>query len=256
MAQLQLRPLGVGEIIDATVTLYRRRFGPMMMIALIWGVIPFAITLLGDCTVRSTQDIACGNFLGWIGLPLFWIMITAATFASYLIAAGAYTDLAFDRRRAARLAIQKIVPIVAATIVFYIVAGIGFVLLIVPGIIMVVSLGMYGPALMVERVGPMASLGRSWRLVSGERWRLFLAGLLMLIISIIVFGIIGLVLYFLMAGLFGASDGFASYLSRQIVTLLTIPMSAAFATVVYLDLRVRKESLDKEGLAVQLSGGN
>ncbi len=256
MAQLQLRPLGVGEIIDATVTLYRRRFGPMMMIALIWGVIPFAITLFGDCTVRSTQDIACGNFLGWIGLPLFWIMITAATFASYLIAAGAYTDLAFDRRRAARLAIGKIVPIVAATIVFYIVAGIGFVLLIVPGIIMVVSLGMYGPALMVERVGPMASLGRSWRLVSGERWRLFLAGLLMLIISIIVFGIIGLVLYFLIAGLFGASDGFASYLSRQIVTLLTIPMSAAFATVVYLDLRVRKEGLDKEGLAVQLSGGN
>ncbi len=234
----------------------------MMKVALVLGVIPFAITLFGDCTTTSTYSFACGNFLGWIGLSVFWIMLTVATFASYLIAAGAYTDFAFDRRRAARLAIQKIVPIVAATSVFCVVVGIGTgtFLLIVPGVIMMVSivavsLGMYGPALIIEELGPMASLGRSWRLVSGERWRLFLAGLVVVVIMIIGFWISWWVLFW-MLGIFGAGAGFAPYFSRQIVTLLTIPLTAAFTTVVYLDLRVRKEGLDKEGLVAQLSGGS
>ena len=102
----------------------------------------------------------------------------------------------------------------------------------------------------------MESLGRSWRLVAGERWRLFWAGLLVLIIATIVFGIIGVVVYLVIYGLFVVSDGYASYLAQQAVALLTIPLIAAFTTVVYLDLRVRKEGLDKEGLAAQLSGGN
>ncbi len=256
MAHLQLRPLGVGEIIDATFTLYRRRFGPMMMIALALGVIPFALSLIGDCTITSTQDFACGNFLGWVGLVAFAVSTFVAVFAAILVAASAYADLPPDWRGATGVALQNIIPIAAAAIVSGVVAALGFIALIVPGIILVISFEWYGAALMIERVGPMASLGRSWRLVAGERWRLFWVVLLLILISVIVFWIIGIVLYFLMSGLFGAGDGFAFYFMSQIVTLLLIPMSAAFTTVVYLDLRVRKEGLNKEGLAAQLSGGN
>ena len=258
MAQLQLRPLVVGEIIDATITLYRRRFGPMMMIVLALEVIPFALSLIGSCTSDTSlvfDTVSCGNALGWVGYMGFGVMIIVAGVAAILVAASAYADLPADWRGATRAALRNIVPIVVANFVFGVMMIVGFVALIVPGVILVISFVWYGAALMVERVGPMASLGRSWRLVAGERWRLFRAGLLMLIIAAIVFFVIGWV-FSLILGLFGASADFASYISEQIVALLFIPMSAAFTTVVYLDLRVRKEGLDKEGLAAQLSGGN
>ena len=99
----------------------------------------------------------------------------------------------------------------------------------------------------------MESLGRSWRLVTGERWRLFGAGLSMILISVIVFGIIGFVLYLVLSGLGGLSEGDASYYTQQIVTLLSIPLSAAVGAVLYVDLRVRKENLDVEGLSSLLA---
>lgn len=254
MAQLQLRPLGVGEIIDVTLSLGRRRYAPMLMVALVLAVIPFVLTLIGGCRVDTSQvaqPVVCGT-LGWIGNALFWVATVVAAVAATLVAAGAYADVPPDWRGAARIGLQNIVPILAATIVFGVMMIVGFAL-VVPGIILLISFGFYDAALMIERTGPMQSLGRSWRLVSGERWRIFWAGLVFLVIMLIVFGIIGLVLYFLLSGLLGASDDFAAYLSRQIVNLLTLPLLASFSTVLYLDLRVRKEHLDQEGLAAQLS---
>ena len=108
-------------------------------------------------------------------------------------------------------------------------------------------------ALIIEGIGPMQSLKRSWQLVAGERFRLFGAGLLILIIAAVVFGIISTVIYLILSGL-GLSEGMAVYVVQQLVTLLSIPLSAAVGTVLYLDLRVRKESLDTEGLAAALAG--
>ncbi len=213
----------------------------MLMVALVMGVIPFALSLTG-------------GVLGWVGDVAFGIATGVATAACILVAAGAYADVPPDWRVAARFGLQNTVPILAAGIVFGIMFAVGVVLLIVPGIIVLVSFSWFDAVLMIERTGPMQSLGRSWRLVSGERWRIFLVGLVFFIIWVIMFGILGLIV-FLLAGLLGASDNFAYFLSWHIVNLLTIPVVAAFTAVVYLDLRVRKEHLDKEGLAAQLSDG-
>lgn len=255
MAQLQLRPLGVGEIIDATFTLYRRRFAPMLMVALVLTVIPFALTLIGGCAFADDMwgVASCRNIAGYVGDFVFTIMVYTAGVGAVLAAAGAYADVPANWQEAARSALARFFPILAAGIVFGLVTAVGTLLLIVPGIILIVSLGWYSAALMIERAGPMASLGRSWRLVSGQRGRLFLAGLIFFIIQLVVFGVIALVLYFLFTGLFSASSEYANYLARQIVTWVTVPLNAAFVTVVYLDLRVRQEGLDKEGLAAQLT---
>ena len=214
----------------------------MLMVALVLAGIPFLLSLTGGA-------------LGRFGDFIFGFAIPVAATASIPVAAGAYADIPPDWRGAAGFGLQKLGPILAAGIVFGIMAAVGLIFLIVPGIILIVSLGFHGAVLMIERTGPMQSLGRSWRLVSGERWRIFLAVLVFVIIVITVFVIIGLVLSFLLSGLLGASNNFAVYLSGQTVGLLAIPLNAAFTAIVYLDLRVRKEHLDKEGLAAQLSGG-
>ena len=255
MAQLQLRPLGVGEIIDATFTLYRRRFVPMLLVALVLTVIPFALALIGGCAFSEDMPgvAACRNIVGGVGDFAFTIMSYIAGVGAVLAAVGAYADVPANWQESARSALARFLPILAAGIVFGLTAAVGMILLIVPGVILIVSLGWYSAALMIERAGPMASLGRSWRLVSGQRGRLFLAGLLFFLIQLVVFGVVALVLYFLFTGLFGASSEYANYLALRLVTWVTIPLNAAFVTVAYLDLRVRQEGLDKEGLAAQLA---
>jgi uncharacterized membrane protein len=74
-----------------------------------------------------------------------------------------------------------------ASILFFIGAVIGFVLLIVPGIIFVVIFGFYG-FVIAERennVGVLESLQRSADITRGHRWPLFGLGLLLLGINIL-----------------------------------------------------------------------
>ena len=50
------------------------------------------------------------------------------------------------------------------------------------------------PALLAEDVGPVAALGRSFRLVSGRWWPTFGALLVMYLIVVVISGILGVLL--------------------------------------------------------------
>ena len=289
MAQLQLRPLGVGEIVDATFTVFRRRFGPMFTIALVLVFIPFLISLVGGCSLDEAGFTTCASPIGWLGFSIGVIGSAVASVAAILVAAGAYADVPSGWWRATRIGSRRTFEIILATIVvavliliFVLLAvvwavliienidpmermligigaaermliGIGFVLLIIPGIFLAVSLAVIWQALIIEGVGPMESIKRSWRLVSGERWRVFGAGLLVLVLAVIVIGIVSTVIALILSSVLGVSGGMNGYLVQQVATLLLTPLIAALGTVIYLDLRVRKESLSAGELATALS---
>ena len=116
-----------------------------------------------------------------------------------------------------------------------------------------VSFAVVWEALIIEGAGPIESIKRSWRLVSGERWRVFGAGLLVIILMVIFVGVVSAVIALILSAGLGVSGGMTGYLVQQVVSLLSIPLSAALGTVIYLDLRVRKESLSADQLAAALS---
>ena len=252
MAQLQLRPHSVGDIIDASFTVYRKRFGPMIAIGLLLVFIPFVVSVIGGCTIEGAAT-ACDSAIGWIGNIASQIGMAVATAGAVLVAAEAYAGTPSDWRQSAAAGLRRLIPIVVLTVVLIVLIGIGFVLILVPGIFLATSFAVATPALMIERVGPIDSLKRSWSLATGERWRLFGAGLSMIVISIIVFGIIAAIVYLALSGLIGLSDGDTSYYVQQITTLLSIPLSASVGAVLYVDLKVRKEDLDSAELSALLS---
>lgn len=96
MAQLQLRPLGVGEIVDATFTVYRRRFGPMLAIVLMLVFIPFLVSLVGGCSLDSGGTTTCTSPIGWLGYYVGVVGSMVAGVAAVLVAAGAYADVPSD----------------------------------------------------------------------------------------------------------------------------------------------------------------
>jgi len=253
MAQLQLRPLGVGEIVDATFTVYRRRFGPMFTIALVLVFIPFLVSLAGGCSLDSAGTTTCTSPIGWLGYYASVVGSIVAGVAAILVAAGAYADVPSDWRNAMSIGIRRIVAIILVTIVAGVLMAIGFVLLIIPGIFVLVSLAVVWEALIIEGIGPMESIKRSWRLVSGERWRVFGAGVLVIVLMVIFVGVVSAVIALILSAGLGVSGGMTGYLVQQVASLLSIPLTAALGTVIYLDLRVRKESLGADQLAAALS---
>lgn len=84
------------------------------------------------------------------------------------------------------------------TILLFIIVGIGFVLLIVPGIILALMFSFSGFLVVEKGMGPIAALKESARRTKGNRWKLLLLGLAATLLTIL--GMIPLFLGLLVVG--------------------------------------------------------
>jgi hypothetical protein len=109
------------------------------------------------------------------------------------------------------------------------------------------------PALLAENVGPTAALGRSWALVKDQWWRTLGIVLVLAILTSVVSAAVTAV-FSVIAAVFPGGADLRSALALAGNTLasgLVAPIFAVGLTLLYLDLRVRKEGLDLEQLARQ-----
>ena len=83
-------------------------------------------------------------------------------------------------------AAPAIVPLIGFGILSGIGVGIGFFLLIVPGLILLTIWSVGSPAIVAEGAGVIDAFGRSWELVRGNGWSVFGTLLLVLLIVIVV----------------------------------------------------------------------
>jgi hypothetical protein len=129
--------------------------------------------------------------------------------------------------------LRAAVPVLGQLILVGLVASIaiviGFVLVIVPGLILITIWSVFVPVIVLERAPGLSSLSRSRELVRGNGWQ--------------VFGVL-FVLYVLVGIISAALDGAATSAStgvgivvRVIVGVLTAPLGALAAAVLYFDLR-------------------
>jgi hypothetical protein len=142
---------------------------------------------------------------------------------------------------------------------------IGIVLLILPGlavlcagIFFAVRWSLTVAAMMAEDIGPIRAFGRSWNLVKGMWWRtfgiIFIAGVAYSILTLALLALFNVVA----AIIPGLSTDFRSGLATAATTLvdaLIAPIFPVVLTLLYFDLRVRKEGLDLDQLAQQTSPG-
>ena len=68
--------------------------------------------------------------------------------------------------------------------------GIGFVLLIVPGLFLLTIWALVAPVVVIERKGVMASLERSRELVRGHGWQVFAVIVVLLLLNLVLSGVV------------------------------------------------------------------
>ena len=132
----------------------------------------------------------------------------------------------------------RFLPLVGLGILYGLGVGIGFVLLIVPGLILLARWAVVIPACLVEGTSPTDSMSRSASLTEGNRWKVLGVLLLTIIVFLIVYSIFHLALN--PAGIY----------ATQIGTLLLQGVWGAFfnclAIMIYHDLRMAKEGISSK----------
>jgi Membrane domain of glycerophosphoryl diester phosphodiesterase len=108
------------------------------------------------------------------------------------------------------------------------------------------------PVVMLERVGPLKSLGRSWRLVRRSSWRVF--GILLTTLLIVSIAALMITLPFTLGS--GGATFFEPATRTSVLGLflraigqivgdtLTAPLFAGVVVLLYTDLRMRREGVD------------
>jgi hypothetical protein len=106
----------------------------------------------------------------------------------------------------------------------------------------------------IEGAGILQALARSWQLVRGYRWRVArIFATLTLLGYILSFATVALLVRALATGLSGG--GLASSAAvGAVVNVLVQPLQLGGLTLLYYDLRIRKEGFDLEQLALALDG--
>lgn len=132
-------------------------------------------------------------------------------------------------------------------------AALGTVATAVVGVWIWVRTSLAMPVAVLERIGPARSLARSWRLTQRSWWRVF--GLLLLgtIIAGIVanlvstpFALVGIAAPVLFPGAFWTYvvSTASSYVATVLSSALSAPFVVGVTTLLYIDLRMRREGLD------------
>jgi hypothetical protein len=139
-------------------------------------------------------------------------------------------------------ALIRLFPLILLTLAMFFGVVFGMILLIIPGMFFSVAWKLSVPVCVLEQRGPFESMGRSWELTRGNRWKLF--GMML---------VVGLITGFGAGMLTLLGTAIAGEIGRVITMLIALSLahsfSSVFFTVVYRDLRTSKEGIDTSRVA-------
>jgi hypothetical protein len=236
----------IGNVLGTSFSVVGRNFVPFAVIAIIVAIPSILITrLYGLDPIAMQEAVRTGYFSASdFGTKMFvyWLVVTlTSSLVSAALVYGTFQDLRGQPASAGDAitrGFSTLVPVILAALAYSILLAIGFVLLFVPGIIIMVALWVYMPAIVVEKRGVGGAFSRSRELTKGRRWTVF--GLL------IVVGVIYWIASWIIGFVFGFAFGLGGvFWAGQLVKVLLSMFAAVLAAVGYYYLRA-----DKEGIAI------
>lgn len=247
-----LKPKDIGGIIGDAFRIYGSNFLRLLAIVAIvevpLGIVGIVFGLLGFLGAGGLGMVvdpwALGEFIG--AMVIFIVVFAIVSIVAGVLMTGAvihavseqYVRQRISIGEAYRFALGRLGPMLGAAVLAGLaVFGMAITVIGIPAAVYfgVRWLFVYQAALL-EGTGARAALSRSSALVKGTWWRVF--GII-LVIGIIVFAA-------------SAILGLIPVVGSVIGTILVTPFGVAGGTLLYYDLRVRKEEYSLQGLASEL----
>jgi len=247
---LYLEPMTTGMILDRSFRLYMQNFALMVALSAMVNV-PLLIFSVGAPLLQQTNIVfAClGALVGLVTVCLSLLIVAPLVTGAATKAIGErFLGNEITAVEALKFAWNYVFTLLLIQIVVGLIVFAGFLLLIVPGIIWGLSYSLVSPITVLEKSKDGAAIrSRSWHLVKGHRWKAF-GVLVVVFIAQFLPGSVSILIQFS----FGLDSPVASAVGNMIsgiAGLLTYPLTPIAFTLLYYDLRIRKEGFDLEMLS-------
>ncbi len=214
--------LSVGESLSEVFSIYRAQAGVLLPVA-------FCLFLV----VGIIDGVLTGSF---VLLPLsIAVSVIAATLYEGMVV-GLVRDVQDGRRDSSAgellsAATPVIAPLIGAGLLSGLGIGIGFLLLVIPGLILLTIWAVIAPVIVIERSGVIDAFGRSRELVRGNGWEVFGVIISAFLIALVV----GLIFGAIAVGI--AHGAIMRIIFNIAASTLTAPITALAAAVIYYRLR-------------------
>jgi len=238
------RELGIGEVVSKTLELYQREF---MKYFILFLIVEAIYGLVLTAVQHAIQQVAAAPALpanptmqqvtNWLGTYIGPALATGAAtlliaLVFYPVIYGSAVKMASDQIKSGHVDIETAVRFGASKLIWMWILGlvvgiivfIGFVALIIPGIILSIMFVLVLPVLLIENTGVLGTMNRSRELV-GHRWLKTFGTFL---VFVIVIGIAAAI-----AGAISRPFGFASTEVSSILSALYLPIVPIALTVYY-----------------------
>jgi len=266
------QPLKLTEILDAMFNIYRKHFNIFLRIIIVFWVGDFTIDMITMYLIKSepTQLMFLPTYRILPYLFLFIFVSGAVSYASAQI----YLDRNITAVQTLRHTWQRYSTLIGCTIIYALVAtGLVITCIGIPvAIYFFIRWGLHGLPILVEETTATTALRRSTELVKGTWWRVcgIITALLLIYHAIQLITSTSIIsLLFLIPGAVEIPQdadmlqtinvivdpaphhvGWIVYTVRTCLTnaieTLTLPIPAIGSTLLYYDLRIRKEAYDIE----------
>lgn len=252
-----LRPLSLSELLDRTFSLYRQNFVLFIGIAALPNLLLLAVNLT-NLLLRRGAEPSLSTLL--MLFPVLIVTMGALTLTQ-AATVFAVSHLYLDRPVTIGSAYSQVTPhllgLCGLIIVVGLLTGIGFVFLIVPGILLMLRWSLAVPVAVLEKTG-IGAMSRSFDLTRGDMGRIFMIYLLYFIVVMVFSALWNVPMAIAIA--VGRGTPAAPPLWTQVLTqvgafftqCLVAPMLTVALSLVYYDERVRKEGFDLDHMMATL----
>lgn len=227
----------VGEILNRTFAVMSRNLLPFCVVTAI-AYLPNLLLLEGQNAGEDPGRVAVMVVIGAV------LSLVLSALSQAIVLFGAFEDMRgrpVDMIASLKIGLARFFPVVGVALLVGLLTAFAAILLLFPAFMVMTMLFVAMPVCIVERLGPVKSLGRSSALTKGYRWKVFGLWLVVLLVTGVGSGMLG--------GIGYATGPVVGNLLKLIWGALAGAFNAIMVVVAYHDLRVVKEGVDTDRIA-------
>ena len=138
--------------------------------------------------IRDVEDykFSAGMILLQIGIAVYWLLVLSViNYGADLLYLRAMRNEKIDIKEMFDGFKNNYLNIILANLLTFAIIGLGFVFLIIPGIILACRLLFVPFLVMDKKLDPVAAVEKSWEMTRGQGWRIFGMGIVAIFVFIL-----------------------------------------------------------------------
>jgi hypothetical protein len=237
-----LRPLTLGEVLDVSFGLYRSMFLTLLVVGVTVHLVPVMI----QTYLQARGQLFFLDPLAAVYWLIAVVMNSFGVAATTSVVSEAYLGRRLSAGEAFRRALPLLWPLIVISLLSSVLVGVGFLLLFVPGLILLSGLLLGSVAMVVERPRrATTAMARSWELTRGHKGQVF--GTVIVAFVLLLIPRVAVTTIWALTG--GGEESLVPTVISSVLEVAVYPYLYTVITLVYYDLRIRKEGYDLDLLA-------